>query len=312
MFKYCSINKYTLENLSNEQIYFSSPSFFNDPFDTFHPASVERLSDKIFVELVTKLWKGRFDQGDLMEIMNKSISLDRYYSFCVDHIDYIFQFDSEHKLVKYRSKKAYLNYLSMIGGNSKELFSEEVFDLLNELKIHLTGVIVNVLNEIRVNKFSKMGISCFSKNSDNLLMWSYYADGHKGICLEFDSTVLPFSKTIEVTYRSEIPNIISDLFFSKESDLQSLMKLATHKSIEWSHEEELRLLHHNNNQKYRYPKGSLKALYFGCKVSDEHFDKIMSIVRQIYPEVRLFKMVPSTTKFILNKREFIYREKSEK
>jgi len=29
-------------------------------------------------------------------------------------------------------------------------------------------------------------ISCFSKNADNLLMWSHYADGLRGFCIEFD------------------------------------------------------------------------------------------------------------------------------
>jgi hypothetical protein len=29
-------------------------------------------------------------------------------------------------------------------------------------------------------------ISCFSKDADNLLMWSHYADGLRGFCIEFD------------------------------------------------------------------------------------------------------------------------------
>lgn len=33
---------------------------------------------------------------------------------------------------------------------------------------------------------SKYGITCFSKNNDNILMWAHYADKHQGICLGFD------------------------------------------------------------------------------------------------------------------------------
>lgn len=36
------------------------------------------------------------------------------------------------------------------------------------------------------------GICCFSKLYDSILMWSHYADYHKGICLKFDMTKDPF------------------------------------------------------------------------------------------------------------------------
>jgi len=32
----------------------------------------------------------------------------------------------------------------------------------------------------------KYGVLCFSRRWNNILMWSHYADGHKGICLGFD------------------------------------------------------------------------------------------------------------------------------
>jgi hypothetical protein len=30
-----------------------------------------------------------------------------------------------------------------------------------------------------------LSISCFSEVCDDILLWSHYADGHKGICLEY-------------------------------------------------------------------------------------------------------------------------------
>ena len=33
---------------------------------------------------------------------------------------------------------------------------------------------------------SKHGITCFTKKNDNILMWSHYADSHRGICMGFD------------------------------------------------------------------------------------------------------------------------------
>ena len=33
---------------------------------------------------------------------------------------------------------------------------------------------------------SKSGVTCFSEERDNIIMWSHYANSHKGICLGFD------------------------------------------------------------------------------------------------------------------------------
>lgn len=44
--------------------------------------------------------------------------------------------------------------------------------------------------------FRGVRISCFSREVRNLLMWSHYADGLRGFCVEFDETV--FAKEAEV------------------------------------------------------------------------------------------------------------------
>jgi hypothetical protein len=49
-------------------------------------------------------------------------------------------------------------------------------------------------------KFSKKyGLLCFSKVWSNSLMWSHYADRHRGICLGFD---MPQSELIHVDYNA--------------------------------------------------------------------------------------------------------------
>ena len=55
-------------------------------------------------------------------------------------------------------------------------------------------------------------ISCFSKNSDNLLMWAHYADGLRGFCVEFDRELILMnsdntSQIYEVMYK-DTPSII--------------------------------------------------------------------------------------------------------
>lgn len=42
-------------------------------------------------------------------------------------------------------------------------------------------------------------ISCFSRRADNLLMWSHYADGMRGFCVEFDPDLLVSDSSEEAT-----------------------------------------------------------------------------------------------------------------
>ena len=42
--------------------------------------------------------------------------------------------------------------------------------------------------------YHKRGVACLTTNHDDMLMWSHYADGHRGFCLEFDGTAPPFNK----------------------------------------------------------------------------------------------------------------------
>lgn len=51
------------------------------------------------------------------------------------------------------------------------------------------------------------GCSCFSKTNKDNLMWSHYADGHKGICLKFDSSFPPFSNARRLNYCLDFPVI---------------------------------------------------------------------------------------------------------
>jgi len=53
-------------------------------------------------------------------------------------------------------------------------------------------------------------ISCFSKTPDNLLMWSHYADGLRGFCIEFDRDLLlsncsDTAGIFEVSYEDKPP-----------------------------------------------------------------------------------------------------------
>jgi Protein of unknown function (DUF2971) len=57
-------------------------------------------------------------------------------------------------------------------------------------------------------KMSEVSICCFARTCDNKLMWSHYADGHRGVCLVFDTLLLSNGGQFAVTsvnYTNDIP-----------------------------------------------------------------------------------------------------------
>lgn len=92
---------------------------------------------------------------------------------------------------------------------------------------------------------SSFGICSFSKSSHNVLMWSHYADGHTGLCIQVEKpSFLPTEMSInKVTYSSTIPKL------PDSSNAISIARyILTNKLTLWQYENEIRVLFHFPNE----------------------------------------------------------------
>src|SRR5580658_9221984 len=83
------------------------------------------------------------------------------------------------------------------------------------------------------------GILCFSRNWDNLLLWSHYGGSHTGLCLGFDipDSDPPGGYDMEVRYQ---PNVLP--YRGPEDIKYDLVNRLLHtKHDSWSYEQESRL-----------------------------------------------------------------------
>jgi hypothetical protein len=92
-------------------------------------------------------------------------------------------------------------------------------------------------NQVLIDKIKEYGILCVSNNYFNPTMWSHYADSHKEIVLEFETTQK--DKSFEVEYIEKIiendkqyNDIIKNYVFLEE--------LLAKKSKDWNYENEVR------------------------------------------------------------------------
>lgn len=139
----------------------------------------------------------------------------------------------------------------------------------------------------------------------NTLMWSHYADYHKGFCVKY---VFPSSLTLdddkqkhELLKLGEI-NYVESMGYNQ--DLTFNQAFFT-KSRAWEYENEKRLFYYNENGSPEFvtinlPEKSLKAVFIGLKCSDEDAYKIR-LALEDKPWVKIYRMVLS--------REDIYKIK---
>ena len=132
-------------------------------------------------------------------------------------------------------------------------------------------------NRWRKRKAAKLGLLCFSKSWQNPVLWSHYADEHKGICLGFD---IPASCLYEVEY---VPHRLQfEQLIPEERQLQQLLRT---KFKDWAYEGEhrriVRLKETCKVEKLHFwPFGSdleLREVVLGarCKVQKEDLEQLL-------------------------------------
>mmetsp|Transcript_21514 Transcript_21514/g.9957 ORF Transcript_21514/g.9957 Transcript_21514/m.9957 type:complete len:151 (+) Transcript_21514:1702-2154(+) len=138
-------------------------------------------------------------------------------------------------------------------------------------------------------------------------MWAHYADGHKGICLEFDTSFSPFSETMKVDYSYNFPSIppIRLLDESHEFDREIMKPLLTKYKC-WSYEKEWRLFHNELNKPYGYEVDALNAIYFGSSVNDTDLEIVCLILQGQSKNIKFYKASKNNSSYSLKFNEFFY------
>ena len=120
------------------------------------------------------------------------------------------------------------------------------------------------------------GVTCFSEEADSTLLWSHYGGGHRGFCLEFDTSSPWLEKLHRVEYSDEVPvlNIVRE--FLGESSL--IMQVLLRKATCWSYEKEWRAIHMEADTEYCYGVEALTGVYLGAAMSSAEKDVIAHIL----------------------------------
>lgn len=172
---------------------------------------------------------------------------------------------------------------------------------------------------------------------DNLYMWSHYANGHRGVAIEFDSklvsdSVLAKSKLenpqqvvedswIEIEYKDRLPQITAEAFFEyvwakgtgshfDTSRFDEVFKsLLKSKADIWHLEQEWRLMWHSDETRLKFidipiADDSITAIYLGCRVDSRLAEDFRFEVAHNFPRAKLYKANIKDNTFALEYESF--------
>jgi hypothetical protein len=123
---------------------------------------------------------------------------------------------------------------------------------------------------------NEYGIVCLSKKPNDILMWSHYAEKHKGYCLKFNTLLLANAfSCYDVKYRRNYPRIKECSGLNEMADI-----FMTSKSNHWEYEEEVRLLMppSNGGRSHKFPPEALEGVTFGCNMEETNKDNIRQLL----------------------------------
>lgn len=297
IFKYCSIES-AKSILNNNCILLNNPQNFNDPFDALIDVTTE--DEKESLELIYTYYF--FD------------IIDRILNMNLQNVKGIQKFTIRfYKLIYRKYKNAIIrNGIFECNAVMKKLSSffmgiipdEEN----NKNKEDFSKKILNIIKQIR----SSLIMSCFSKRYDSILMWSHYADKHRGVCIEFErpdgffdvqykKNRIPFN-LVEATKRSLAYMASGNQLEYNDSKLwNTIAKPLLTKSLDWKYEEEVRCIFTpscSNEElemldygKYLYFMPSkIRRVYLGVNIGKEDKMSILEFCQKLKIEVSEIKL----------------------
>ena len=142
---------------------------------------------------------------------------------------------------------------------------------------------INIEQILHAEKL-KYKIFCCSKEYNEILMWSHYADNHRGICLEIEIDEM-VCKEQNIFYRNIVykKNLVSIL--PKISEQKQAKYILNHKISNWRYEKEIRFFIQNDKPN-SYKIGDIKAILLGSRCNESEKNSIKEWIKNTQIELK--------------------------
>jgi hypothetical protein len=249
VYRYHKFNDLSLSALILDQLYFSDPGKFNDPLDCKPSVVIDSNLTELRIVLKNQIQK-RLMAENLSSLKKAKITGNS----ADEHAEKTAQKTAQNELNE-------IAYYATNPDYDEGIEEAETLLLRHEIQTELL-------------KQYNRGICCFSSEQDNPLLWSHYADQHRGICAGYSLERNPKPNLLKVEYggdrevrTSSIAKAVidNDLVHQEKLDRDILLR----KALPWEYENEWRLL---GNRGLQDSALSLEDITFGlrCPTSVMH------------------------------------------
>lgn len=235
----------------------------------------------------------------------KTIKLIQNYAIFKGLYSFMFSLDLSKKfrgkrivnLVK-REMNIYLKYLSIKKTYKPMKFLNIIYWLCKKKDPNLEvtmeeaeeAYVRNTIPNIR-NLRQKARITCFSKSETNLYCWGEYADGHKGVCFEFEDgrhffqPVVYKRKSEEMDIYRATSKVLAysllgiRLTYQERDFADAMLRPFYIKNNDYKPEDEVRCVLSDNESErigyyvqdgYSYLRMNIKRVFIGCKLANSY------------------------------------------
>ena len=277
LFKYLSFSDKLLEQLCYDQVYYADPASFNDPLDCLPVVETDLLNAEL-ESLLAQL------------VVNRSAK----------------EIDAALKRLRLRGDNA--------TSRRNKLTESEAREMLGEINYNATGPEVEdaaayIRGNLRfaiereLRKTHETGVLCLSSKFDSPLMWSHYANQHRGVCIEYDVSELTDQVLHKVSYGEShkiLASQIRDWVFQDNLTARKAIYNACllTKSREWVYENEWRLL---GQVGWQESPMKLKSIIFGIRCPHVLKYTVVKALHGRQDRVKFWEITQPTDRFKLKR-----------
>jgi Protein of unknown function (DUF2971) len=160
------------------------------------------------------------------------------------------------------------------------------------------------VKELLYREFGKRGVLSLAERWDCPLMWSHYADQHRGLCIEYDTTNNECPNIMDVDYRRPRSIRVTDLVAWKVNGSADAAK-AIHdafffsKAPQWRYEKEWRDI---NETSHASPAPlRISAIYFGLQCDSAVKTCIVKLYSNAARPIKFYDIYPLDDSFQLKR-----------
>lgn len=176
-------------------------------------------------------------------------------------------------LYKYRSLEDFKKFIDIL--TYKRLYAANYTDLNDPMEgqyLYSKKKMNNFTPNIIFHEKNRLKICSLSKQHNNQLMWTHYANGDKGVAIGVRIENSEYD-VVDVQYDG-----ISSVYQYHEDTAKNIL---SHKLEIWSYEEEVRVFVEESS----YVEVEIEEIIIGSRVSQYEYDLIKDVVSKIDPKI---------------------------